>query len=171
MAITVRVGQALGREDIRAARRAGAVGICLSVGVMGVAALVMFVFPWQIASIYSGDPQVQAMAVALLGMAAIFQISDGLQVAGSGALRGLKDTSVPMLFTLTAYWGVGLPLALGLGFQAGLGPRGAWIGLIAGLTVAAVLLNVRFYWKTRTLLRAEDAAPPEVEREPLQACG
>ena len=171
MAITVRVGQALGREDVRAARRAGAVGIGLSVGVMGVAALGMFLFPRQIASVYSADPKVQAMAVVLLGMAAIFQISDGLQVAGSGALRGLKDTSVPMLITLTAYWGIGLPLAVGLGFTAGLGPQGAWIGLIAGLTVAAVLLNVRFYWKTRTLLRAEDNAPAVVESEPMQACG
>lgn len=144
IAITVRVGQALGGGDARAARRSGTVGACLAVSFMALAALVMAAAPRLIAAIYTADPHVQSVAVSLLRMAAIFQIFDGLQVAGAGALRGLKDTAVPLAITLVAYWGLGLPIGYVLGIVYDRGPQAMWIGLIAGLMVAAVLLNLRF---------------------------
>jgi MATE family multidrug resistance protein len=144
IAITVRVGQAMGGGDARAARRSGTVGACLAVSFMALAALVMAAAPRLIAAIYTADPHVQSVAVSLLRMAAIFQIFDGLQVAGAGALRGLKDTTVPLAITFFAYWGLGLPIGYVLGIVHDRGPQAMWIGLIAGLMVAAVLLNLRF---------------------------
>jgi MATE family multidrug resistance protein len=90
-----------------------------------------------------------AIAVGLLELAALFQLSDGLQVAAAGALRGLADTRAPMLVTFVAYWLVGLPLGYALAFHAGLGARGMWIGLIAGLTLAGLLLAARLWRVTR----------------------
>lgn len=104
-----------------------------------------------IARFYAEDPQVVVVATGLLHLAALFQISDGLQVSALGALRGLKDTRVPMLIVLVAYWLVAFPLACLLGIVWELGPAGPWVGLIAGLTMAAVLLNVRFWWLSARL--------------------
>jgi MATE family multidrug resistance protein len=84
------------------------------------------------------------LAATLLLYAAAFQFPDGVQVLSAGALRGLKDTRMPMLLAALAYWGVGMPVGAGLGLGLGWGPQGMWIGLIAGLSVAAVLLAARF---------------------------
>ena len=112
MAITVRVGQAIGRGSPSDARRSGFVGVTLALGFMAVSAIVILLFPELIVSIYTDDAAVELVAVDLLFMAAIFQLSDGSQVAGAGALRGLKDTAAPLLITLVAYWGIGLPWAI-----------------------------------------------------------
>ncbi len=149
MAITVRVGQLYGRGRMVHSRFAGFTGIALCTAIMCCAGVVMMVFPHQIASIYTQDPEVVTMAAGLLIMAAIFQISDGLQVGGSGALRGLKDTRIPMIVNLTAYWVIGIPLGYWLGITMEWGPRGLWAGLIAGLTMAAILHNLRFHFITR----------------------
>ena len=82
-------------------------------------------------------------------LAAVFQFPDGLQVVANGALRGLKDTRIPMFITTFAYWGVGMPVGWWLAFPHGLGARGMWMGLIAGLGVAAALLPWRFWRLTR----------------------
>ena len=147
-AITTRVGNAVGKKSISEARRRGFVGVTLSTIFMTFTAIVMFTLPELITGIYTQDQAVQDVAVSLLYMAAIFQISDGLQVSGYGALRGLKDTRVPMYVNLFAYWLVGLPLGYYLGLEAGYGPEGLWMGLIAGLTIAAILHNVRFFGMT-----------------------
>jgi len=148
-AITTRVGHAKGRGSDYEARYRGYTGILLCMMFMACMAIVMSTFPEFIASIYTNDKTVQKIAVGLIYMAAIFQISDGLQVSGYGALRGLKDTKVPMYVNLVAYWLVGLPAAYYLGIILHFGPRGLWVGLIAGLTIAAILHNVRFYLLTR----------------------
>jgi MATE family multidrug resistance protein len=83
-------------------------------------------------------------AVTFLGIAALFQVVDGIQVASAGALRGLRDTRAPMVISLVAYWAIGMTIGTGLAFPVGLGGRGLWIGLVAGLGVAAVLLLRRF---------------------------
>jgi multidrug resistance protein, MATE family len=153
IAVGVRVGQAVGAGDLRAARRSGTVGAALALSFMALAALVIAAVPQGIAAIYTADPQVQVVAVRLLTMAAIFQIFDGLQVAGAGALRGLKDTTVPLGITFLAYWGLGLPLGYSLGITRNLGPQAIWIGLIAGLFVAALLLNLRFQRVMRRRIR------------------
>lgn len=147
-AITVRVGQVMGRSGIREARYSGWIGIGLASAFMCLTALFMFLFPGFITSLYTDDVELQKIAISLIYMAAIFQLSDGLQVTGSGALRGLKDTKIPMFVNLIAYWIVGLPLGYYLGIIRGSGAQGLWIGLIAGLSVAAVLHNVRFHYLT-----------------------
>ena len=149
MAISVRVGQAAGRGDPHGARVAGFVGIGIAGVFMAGAALFMLTFTEFIAGVYTQDQAVKQMSVTLLLMAAIFQISDGLQVSGAGALRGLKDTRVPMLITALAYWGIGMPLGYVLGITWSGGPTAIWIGIIFGLAIAAVLLNARFYLVTR----------------------
>jgi MATE family multidrug resistance protein len=155
IAITVRVGQASGRGDARGARRSGSVGAALAVTFMALAAIVMATVPREIAAIYTADPEVQSIAVGLLRMAAIFQIFDGLQVAGAGALRGLKDTAVPLAITFVAYWGLGLPIGYVLGIVHNRGPQAMWVGLIVGLMVTGVLLNLRFQFVMRRKVRPE----------------
>ena len=150
MAATVRVGERAGAGDLRSARRAGLTGIGLALAAQSLSALVMATMPGLIARIYTADAGVIEAATGLLMLAAIFQVPDGLQISSAGALRGLKDTRIPMLFTLVAYWGVGLPLAWTLGFVLEWGARGTWVGLIAGLSTAAVLLVLRFDRLTRS---------------------
>jgi multidrug resistance protein, MATE family len=152
MAVTVRVGQAVGRGEPRAARFSGFVGVLLAAIFMTCSAIILITIPDVIATVYTRDPDVKKMAVMLLSMAGIFQIFDGLQVAGSGALRGLKDTKIPMLITTFAYWGIGMPLGYLLGITWGGGPRGLWIGFICGLATAGILLNRRFHRVTRRLI-------------------
>ncbi len=144
MAITIRVGNAAGRGDAVAVRRAGFCGIALALATQLVSASLMLGMPHAIARLYTDNDAVVVLATQLLVLAGIFQFSDGIQVASNGALRGLKDTRVPMLITAFAYWGVGMPVGWWLAFERGLGARGMWMGLAAGLSVAAVLLFARF---------------------------
>jgi len=152
MAITVRVGNAVGRGDERGVRYAGFCGIGLTLLTQVSSAALMLGMPYSIARLYTHDPKVIALAAQLIMLAGLFQFSDGIQVAANGALRGLKDTRVPMAITLFAYWIVGMPVGWWLAFHRGMGARGMWMGLIAGLTVAAVMLFTRFWrsaWKQR----------------------
>jgi MATE family multidrug resistance protein len=144
MAITVRVGHAVGRGDTQGVRYAGFCGIALTLATQTFSAGLMLSMPHVIASLYTRDAGVIATATELIVLAGVFQLSDGIQVASNGALRGLKDTRVSMVITLFAYWGVGMPVGWWLAFQRGLGARGMWMGLIAGLSMAAVLLFTRF---------------------------
>lgn len=144
MATTIRVGHALGAGDRAGARFSGWTGITSGTGFMVGSALFMLVFRDAIVGMYTRDPEVTAVAVSLLIWAAIFQVADGMQAAASGALRGYKDTQVPALITVLAYWGVGLTLAWGLGLHQGLGPQGIWIGLTASLVVVAAGLTWRY---------------------------
>jgi MATE family multidrug resistance protein len=145
LATTVRVGYAAGAGDYALARLRGWLGVGLGAGSMLISALLMLSLPRLIAGIYTSDTQVIDVAVSLLFAAALFQLSDGLQVSASGALRGLKDTKIPMYVNLLAYWVIGLPAAWLLGIHWGYGPVGLWSGLIVGLSIAAVLLNWRFH--------------------------
>ncbi len=144
-AITIRVGHALGQKDPQLARWRGQSGIMLAGGIMLTSALVMLLLRHRIVAFYTTDLQVAQLAVQLLFAAALFQFSDGLQVSAAGALRGFKDTRRPMLITLFSYWVIGLPTAWYLGLETDMGPQGLWIGLLAGLSVAALLLNRRFH--------------------------
>ena len=153
IAISIRVGQAKGRGDYVATRYIGYAGIILSVLIMAVTATVFVNFPEMIVALYSDDPDVRSLAVQLLYMAAIFQLSDGMQVGALGALRGLKDTRVPFVTNVVSYWGVGLPTAYLIGVYYNFGPVGMWVGLIVGLSIAAVLHSWRFRTLTRRLLK------------------
>ena len=144
MAITIRVGHAAGRNDVAGVRAAAKAGFLLVLLTQCVSSGLMLALPRAIAGLYSNDGAVVAIAAQLLLLAGVFQLSDGMQVAANGALRGLKDTRVPMFITAVAYWLVGMPVGGWLASTRGLGARGWWMGLIAGLSVAAVLLTVRF---------------------------
>lgn len=144
IAISQRVGFSLGQGSMSKARFRGFVGIGICASIMTLTALVLFTIPDAIIAIYTNDPLVSVMSVSLLFMAGLFQISDGLQVGGFGALRGLKDTRVPMIVNFISYWLIGFPVGYYLGIISDFGPEGLWIGLISGLSVAAVLHNYRF---------------------------
>jgi MATE family multidrug resistance protein len=145
----------------------GLIGIALSVIVMTFTAILMFTIPELIIAIYTQDPDVKEIAVKLLLLAGIFQISDGLQVSALGALRGLKDTKIPMIFNIISYWIFGLPMVYLFGIHLKIGPEGLWIGLIIGLSVAAVFHNCRFYLLMQELRHSksgpESVSPDIVE--------
>ncbi len=158
MAISVRVAGARGRGDAEGAKIAGEVGIALALRVQGVPILFMLLLPLPIVSLYTGDATVAAGAAMLLRLAGLFQLSDAVQVTANGALRGFKDTRMPMVVTLIAYWCVGMPAGVGLCLGAGWGPAGMWCGLLVGLTVAAILLTRRFVRTSRAEVRHQFAA-------------
>jgi MATE family, multidrug efflux pump len=97
------------------------------------------------------NAEVIAIASKLLIVAAVFQISDGIQVVVLGALRGLQDVKIPMYITFVAYWVIGFPISWYLGEHTELKATGVWIGLLAGLTAAAIFLYIRFHYLTKKL--------------------
>jgi MATE family multidrug resistance protein len=157
-AISIRVGNAIGRGEMQAARYAGLIGIAIILAIQTVSAFSMLLFPELIVSIYTDDLVVAPLAVSLLFYAAIFQYPDGLQIVAAGALRGYKDTRMPMLYMVISFWIVGMTLGYNLTFGQEMGPAGMWIGMIAGLTVAAGLMLRRFH---HTSFRLIDAAAKE----------
>jgi len=151
-AISIRVGNAIGRGDPEAARYAGLIGILVVLGFQTLSASVMFLFPELIVKLYTDDPVVGPLAVSLLFYAAIFQYSDGIQICSAGALRGYKDTRAPMMYTIISFWLIGMTLGYYLTFNAGMGPAGMWVGMIAGLSTAAVLMLARFQRSSKRLI-------------------
>ncbi|MBT8048520.1 MAG: MATE family efflux transporter [Xanthomonadales bacterium] len=156
-AVSIRVGNAIGRGDMEAARYAGRIGIVIVLMFQTVSAIAMLLFPEWIVRIYTDDALVAPLAVSLLFYAAIFQYPDGLQIVSSGILRGYKDTRMPMLYMIIAFWIVGMTLGYNLTFNRGMGPAGMWVGMIAGLTVAAALMLRRFRHTSGRFIR--DSAP------------
>jgi multidrug resistance protein, MATE family len=168
-AATARVGIFAGAGERDAAARAGWVAIALGAGFMAAMALLLVFGARTIAwgFLDPADPQaagVAALGAVLLTVAGVFQLADGVQAVASGALRGLKDTRVPMLFAALGYWGLGLPLGLVLATGAGMGAAGIWTGLAAGLGAVAALMLARWGRMSRLPLDAwaegAHAAPP-----------
>ena len=148
-AATARVGLAIGAGDAAGAARAGWVAVTLGGGFMLAMAATLLVAAPGIAWLFldpavPGAAEVAALGATLLRIAGLFQLGDGLQVVAAGALRGLKDTRVPMLFAALGYWGIGLPAGLALAQFGGLGPQGVWMGLGIGLAVVAGLMLLRW---------------------------
>ena len=153
MASSVRVGHAAGAGDRDGVVRAGFVGIGLAVAFMSLAGVLFWTAPRAVISLYldldePSNAAVIDIAVSLLGIAAVFQVFDGVQVSAMGALRGLKDTRTPMMLAMVAYWPVGLTAAYGLAFVLDLEEIGLWWGLVSGLACAATLLTIRFLRQT-----------------------
>ncbi len=143
----VRVGHAVGRRDGPGASAAGWSTIALGAGVMTVSAAIFLAAPRLVLGVFTPDAQVVGIGLTLIFVAALFQIFDGLQVAATGALRGLGDTRTPMRMNLAGHWMCGLPIGYTLCFVAGWGVIGLWIGVLIGLTViGAVLLAI---WRRR----------------------
>lgn len=151
-AVSIRVGNALGRGDPYGARYAGLIGVLIILAIQTVSASMMFLFPEVIVRLYTDDAVIAPLAVSLLFYAAVFQYPDGLQIVASGALRGFKDTRRPVLYMVVAFWLIGLTLGYHLTFARQMGPAGMWVGMIAGLSVAAVLLLRRFNRTSRAFI-------------------
>jgi multidrug resistance protein, MATE family len=148
-ATTVRVGQLMGQNNPTGARFAGYVGIGLGTAFMTCMAILIGLFPQPIVALFldEQDPAnapVVELTQTLLRVASMFQIVDGIQVIASGALRGIKDTRVPMWIGIFAYWGIGMTCGYWFGIRSGLGAIGLWWGLALGLAVAAIVLTWRF---------------------------
>lgn len=143
-AATIRVGNQLGQKNYKTLREAALTSYIMAIAFMAVTGLLFILFRNQLPRLYINDPEVISQAAILLIVAGLFQLSDGIQVIGLGALRGMSDVKIPTIITLIAYWIIGLPLGYVFGFMLDLGALGVWYGLLAGLTIAAVLLFVRF---------------------------
>ncbi len=152
-AASIRVGNAVGRGDIRATRMAGFAAVIMSCTVMGTFGIIFVIFRFFLPSLYIDDQAVINVAASLLVIAALFQLSDGAQAVGLGALRGIADTRIPMIITFIAYWVIGLPGGYLLGFTFRLGVEGIWIALLLALTASAIMLMVRFNIKSKQAVR------------------
>lgn len=144
MALAVRIGSAMGQHNISRARIIGLSGIALGAGVMLLSVLCIVLFGHVIAAFYTDEVEVINLAITLLTFAGIFQIFDGVQVCGSGALRGLQETKAPMRYAAIGYWLLAIPLAVLLAFPLGFAAKGLWSGLVVGLFVTAVLCTRQF---------------------------
>jgi multidrug resistance protein, MATE family len=149
-AVTARVGQWLGQQDMQSARRAGYVGVAAIAIFMVLMAVVLILYRQQVIGIYLNvnDPanaNVIRLAVPILLISALGQLLDGIQRVAMGALYGLQDTRIPMLLSAGAFWGVGLTTGYLLGFPLGLNGVGLWTGQSIGVAVAGVIFVQRFH--------------------------
>lgn len=148
-AITVRVGHELGAGNLQRARYAGGVGIFVCAAIMACSAIFLLVFRDVVVGIYTSDQIVKEIAISLLLMAAIFQVGDGIQIGAAGALRGYKDTRMPMIINTFSFWVLAFPLAYLAAVTYRLPPNYIWGGFVIGLSVAAVLLTWRYHRLSR----------------------
>ncbi|MGL5839103.1 MAG: MATE family efflux transporter [Sphingorhabdus sp.] len=155
-AATVRVGLGYGRADADAIRKAGWAAYILAVGFMTTMAALIWIIPGPLAELFldpgdAANTEVLQLAIQFLLIAAVFQIADGAQVVGTGMLRGLQDTTWPMLFAAFGYWVIGIGIGAWLAFELDMQGVGIWIGLAIGLTIVAMLVLGR--WLARDRLR------------------
>jgi MATE family multidrug resistance protein len=151
-ATSVLVGHAVGAGDEARARRAAVAGFVVGVSFMSLSSVVLTLLPGPLARAYTGDATVVALAATLIPLAGVFQVFDGTQVVAAGVLRGIGDTTAPMVVNILGFWCVGLPAGAWLAFGAGGGARGLWWGLVAGLAAVAALLLVRVRLRLRRRL-------------------
>jgi MATE family multidrug resistance protein len=149
IAATVRVGHAVGRNDAAAVKRAGYVATLLGIVIISALTLAVILGRFAIARFFFGEAAASAgdaveLTATLLMVGATFFVADGIQTVAAGALRGMNDTRVPLIFAAISYWLVGFTAAYGLAFWAGLGAVGVWVGLSCGTAVYATLLILRF---------------------------
>ena len=143
-ATTVQVGQLLGAGDRRLARIAGTTGIITCAAFMTLSAVSLLLFRDSVVSLYTDDAAVREIAISLLLIAAIFQVADGIQIGAASALRGYKDTRVPMAINIFAFWVVAFPLAYLAAVTFKAPPNYIWAAFVAGLGLAAILLSWRY---------------------------
>ena len=164
-AASVLVGQAIGRGDPAAARRAAIAALTAGLLASAVTSAIFLAMPRLLASAYVSEPGVVALAASLIPLAGVFQLFDGVQAVAGGALRGAADTRAAMVANIMGFWAVGLPLGLFLAFRMGMGPAGLWWGLVAGLAAVAAVLVVRLYVRFGgPLARVHVDATPDMMR-------
>ncbi|MCC5946607.1 MAG: MATE family efflux transporter [Bernardetiaceae bacterium] len=156
---TTQIADYMGKMEFRKLRRAGFHAIGVIIAFMTLCAVFIILFRNQLPAWYidmndDNALDIAAIAVVLLFIVSLYQLSDGIQVVVMGILRGMEDIKIPTAITLFAYWGVGMPAGYALAFYADLGVQGVWFGLLIGLTVAAVLLTWRFHKLTKKRINA-----------------
>lgn len=149
-AATVRAGRALGRKDELSLRRGGITAIGMSALYAVATSLIFLSMPETLVALFidPNEPErttLLRIGASLVMVAALFQLVDGFQVMAIGLLRGVQDTTVPMIMAAVSYWGIGLPISYVLAFPLGFGAIGIWLGLVMGLAIAAILLSWRFW--------------------------
>ncbi len=142
-AAAVRVGHAIGAGDDARAKAAIRAAYVCGVGFMTITAIAFLTVPRLLASAFTGDARVVALAAVLIPIAGVFQVFDGAQAVGAGVLRGAGDTTAPLLVMLASYWLVGVPVSAYLGFETELGARGLWWGFVVSLAAVALFLYLR----------------------------
>lgn len=167
IAATITVGQYIGESKPTRAKTASVTAIYMGVAVSVFTAIITVVLRNEIAEIYTEDTATINIATGLMLIAAIYQVSDAVQVIAAGALRGYKETQVIFVITLISYWAVGMTIGYTLAltdiFVPAMGPAGFWIGFISGLSTAAVLLSI----KLKKVFKQTTKKPTETEELPL----
>ncbi|MDO7629474.1 MAG: MATE family efflux transporter, partial [Loktanella sp.] len=163
-AATVRAGRALGRQDEPNLRRGAVMAIGLSAVVAFTTVAIFLAIPEALISAFidPNEPEkdmLLSVGVSLLAMAALFQVVDALQVMALGLLRGVQDTAVPMVIATISYWVIGMPISYLLAFTLGVGPVGLWLGLVVGLSFAAVFMMWRFWTRSVRITPLKSAHP------------
>lgn len=147
IAVSIRVGYYLGQDKPEVSALITKLGLAIAFGLAVITAIFTVVFRYQIAHLYNSNPEVVTLAASLMFLAALYQLSDSVQVVAAGALRGYKDTESAFYITLVSYWAIGMTLGYTLArtdlIVPAMGAHGFWIGLIAGLTSAALLFALR----------------------------
>jgi len=157
-ATTIRVANLMGQKDYTSMRDAALTSFIMSGAFMLLMAVGFIAGRFFLPGLYIDDPEVIQKAAILMIVAGFFQLSDGIQVVGLGSLRGMQDVKIPSLIAFIAYWGLGLPVGYVLGITLKLGAQGIWYGLLTGLTIAGILLYIRFDRQTRKLIRKKETS-------------
>lgn len=148
----IRIGKVYAERDIVKIRKMGSAALLAAILIMGTFCIIFLSIPEiLVIPLIENDPQAVPIAISLLVIGGIFQISDGVQAVGLGILRGMEDVNIPTLIALVAYWGIALPLSF-LSHQQGWGAWGIWVALLLGLSTSALLLSYRFF----SLLRKQE---------------
>lgn len=153
---TIRVGNQKGLKNYKDLRRIAYSTFLLVFLIEAIFALGFILLKDWLPTWYINDPEVLLLAAQLLIVAALFQLSDGLQVVILGALRGLQDVKIPTVICFIAYWIIGFPISIYFGKEDQLGSMGIWLGLLAGLTAAALMLYLRFNMLSREFIENEE---------------
>lgn len=164
VASTIRVGNQKGLRNFKDLRRIAFSTFLLVFIIEAVFALGFILMKDWLPTIYIDNAEVILLASQLLVIAALFQLSDGLQVVILGALRGLQDVKIPTIICFISYWIIGFPISIYFGKAERLGSMGIWLGLLAGLTASALMLHFRFNYLSKKLIRqGEVLSPPAIE--------
>jgi len=148
----IRVGNEVGKKDVFEVRKAGFTAVIMGASIMFTFGIIFIVLNEFLPTLYIDNEDVIRIASSLIVIAALFQISDGIQGVGIGVLRGLTDVKIPTLITFIAYWVLALPIGYLFGFVFHFGVDGVWVGLLLGLTASATMLTIRFNIKSKQLV-------------------
>ena len=160
ISLTIQVGQQSGAQQWQNVHNTIKAGYLISLSISTIAALLIINFSADIAALYSNDLNVIALAGSLMIFTALYQFSDGIQLCSAGSLRGLKDTAIPMLLSIIAYWLIGFPLGYTLALTDiitdAMGAKGFWIGLLIGLSLSAIFMSIRLYFIVCQVITPDD---------------